>query len=80
MKQGYVGSACGSENILGRWKDYAARGHGGNSLLRRRNPEDFEFSVLQLVAPSMEAGEVVAIEGCWKRRLHTRAPTGLNDN
>ena len=28
--QGYVGAAYGKENILGRWLNYAKRGHGGN--------------------------------------------------
>lgn len=31
--KGYVGSASGRENILGRWQNYAAPGHGGNKLL-----------------------------------------------
>ena len=32
----YVGSACGEAKLLGRWRDYAATGHGGNKPLRRR--------------------------------------------
>lgn len=80
LKQGYVGSASGPDNIIGRWSDYAARGHGGNRLLRKCDPENFMFSILELVAPSMPTAEVVAIEDRWKRRLHTRAPFGLNDN
>jgi hypothetical protein len=80
LKQGYVGSASGSDNLLGRWKGYAASGHGGNRLLRQCNPEHFEFSILERVSPDMDASEVVAIEQLWKQRLHTRAPLGLNDN
>jgi hypothetical protein len=34
--KGYVGSAYGESNLLGRWLSYAARGHGGNRLLRQR--------------------------------------------
>jgi hypothetical protein len=36
--KGYVGAAYGTENILGRWENYAKSGHGGNVLLipRRR--------------------------------------------
>lgn len=78
--KGYVGSAYGAANLLGRWRDYATRGHGGNSLLRKRDPKNFRFSILQLVAPDMGAGDIVDLEGSWKRRLHTRQPYGLNDN
>jgi hypothetical protein len=80
LKQGYVGSACGTENIIGRWMHYSKTGHGGNRLLRKRNPGDFLFSILELVAPSTDPMEVVGIENLWKQRLHTRAPMGLNDN
>lgn len=34
----YVGSAYGAENLLQRWREYARTGHGGNSLLRQRDP------------------------------------------
>jgi len=78
--KGYVGSASGKENILGRWKNYAATGHGGNVLLRDRNPEAFRFSILQRVAPDMDRKDVIAVENSWKARLHSRAPFGLNDN
>jgi hypothetical protein len=27
--KGYVSSACGGENLLGRWENYGASGHGG---------------------------------------------------
>ncbi|MCW4455111.1 GIY-YIG nuclease family protein [Flavobacterium sp. MXW15] len=77
---GYVGSASGGENLLGRWLDYAASGDGGNRLLRGRNPEDFVFSILQRVSPDLPAEDIVPIENAWKERLHTRAPYGLNDN
>jgi hypothetical protein len=78
--KGYVGSAYGKENLLGRWQSYAARGHGGNRLLRRRNPKNFRFSILQRVSPDMESRELVAVEESWKKRLHTHHPEGLNDN
>lgn len=79
-RMGYVGSAYGADNLLGRWLNYAATGHGGNRLLRSRNPEDFVFSILQRVSPDMDSDEIVAIESSWKERLHTRSPLGLNDN
>lgn len=78
--KGYVGSASGRQNILGRWLNYAATGHGGNRLLRACDPANFVFSILQRVSPDMDPGEIGPIESSWKERLHTRAPTGLNDN
>lgn len=76
----YVGSAYGESNLLGRWLNYAARGHGGNSLLRNRDPRNFRFSILQRVSPDMESRDIIRLEGSWKERLHTRAPEGLNEN
>lgn len=79
-RKGYVGSAYGESDILGRWLDYAARAHGGNRLLRQSEARKFEFSILQRVSPDMEPRNIIRIEGSWKERLHTRAPYGLNDN
>ena len=88
--KGYVGSAYGDStlsghyigtgNLLGRWLNYAALGHGGNSLLRKRDPRHFRFTILELVSPNMEASAVIRLETTWKERLHTRPPYGLNDN
>jgi len=77
--KGYVGSACGKENILGRWLNYAASGHGGNKKLRERDPNDFLFTILQRTSPDMEREEIGQLEASWKDRLHTR-DQGLNDN
>jgi hypothetical protein len=78
--KGYVGSAYGADNILGRWLGYARSGHGGNRLLRDRDPKNFQFSILERVSPDLEAEEVIGLESSWKERLHTRAPFGLNEN
>lgn len=78
--KGYVGSAAGGDNLLGRWEGYAATGHGGNVLLRNCDQKNLQFSILQRVSPDMPPAEVVEIETTWKKRLHTRAPAGLNDN
>jgi hypothetical protein len=86
--KGYVGAAYGSKNLLGRWLGctgrgdggYAARGHGGNRLLQKRDPKTFRFTILQLVEPDMDKDDVIRIESTWKDRLHTRHPSGLNDN
>jgi hypothetical protein len=77
--KGYVGSAYGEENILGRWLAYAASGHGDNALLRKRDPKNFRFTILELVSPTEDTGDVIRLEGTWKERLHTRSH-GLNAN
>jgi hypothetical protein len=76
---GYVGSAYGQDNILGRWRNYAQTGHGGNRELRNSNPNDLRFSILQRTSPDLEAQELVKLESSWKERLHTRE-YGLNRN
>lgn len=78
--RGYVGSAYGAENLLGRWKDYAATGHGGNKLLRTRKPDNFRYSILERLSPDAKPELVVQAESSWKVRLCTRGPHGLNDN
>jgi hypothetical protein len=76
----YVGSAYGPENILGRWLNYAATGHGGNVHLRCRDPRNFQFTIIERVSPDMIPEDVIATESSWKRRLHTGDPFGLNEN
>lgn len=75
----YVGSAYGSENILGRWRDYAGSGHGNNMQLRLRSPENFLFSILQRTSPDLDRDDVLSLEANWKERLHSRE-YGLNEN
>jgi hypothetical protein len=76
--KGYVGSAYGRDNLLERWLNYAASGHGGNKLLRKRDPKSFRFTILQRVSPDMDRDDVIRLEETWKDRLHTRPPHGLN--
>lgn len=78
-RRGYVGSACGDQNILGRWLNYSTSGHGGNAELKDRDPSRFRFSILERVSPDMPRDEVVQVEEGWKLRLHTRR-FGLNKN
>jgi hypothetical protein len=66
--KGYVGSACGEENILGRWLDYAASGHGGTTKLKERQRSDFLFTILQRTSPDMERDEISLLESSWKDR------------
>ena len=67
------------QNILGRWLNYAASGHGGNKKLKERDPSYFVFTILQRTSPDTERDEIGRIEAGWKDRLHTREH-GLNDN
>lgn len=76
----YVGSAAGSDNLLGRWLNYARTGHGDNALLRKRNPNSFRFTILERLPETADLEYVLAREGNWKQRLNTRAPFGLNLN
>jgi hypothetical protein len=78
--KGYVGSAYGNGNLLGRWLNYAASGHGGNTQLRKRDAKNFRFTILQRVSPDMEADDVISLDNTGKQRLHSRQPFGLNDN
>lgn len=81
----YVGSAYGASGIWGRWAEYAKSGHGGDVQLReliRENsayPEQFRFSVLQILPKTMVRHEVLEREKRYKDKLGTRA-TGLNSN
>ena len=78
LHKGYVGAAYGPENIWQRWSRHAAVG-GDARELKRSNPDDFVFSILQLVGQSTRKEEVEKLEASWKRRLHTRE-FGLNAN
>jgi len=78
--KGYVGSAYGENNLIGRWINYGATGHGDNKLLRKRDPSNFHFSILERVSPDLGVSEVIQVENSWKERLHTYAPNGLNAN
>lgn len=77
-REQYVGSACGQDGFLGRWRGYASDGHGGNVALKSRAPEDYQVSILQL-AGSEDAGAILAMEALWKRKLQSRE-MGLNRN
>lgn len=61
--KGYVGSACGPDNIYGRWMNYAARSDGGNKLLRKRDPGKFRFSILQRFYADAEPEAVLSPTG-----------------
>lgn len=78
--KGYVGSAYGADNLLGRWLNYSRTGHGDNKLLRGRDPAGFRFSILERLAETSEPLIVIERERRWKLRLGTAFPEGLNLN
>lgn len=81
----YVGSASSKDGILGRWKQYAMDGHGGNKLLKELLEQDphrykkFQYSILKTLPKAMTQNEVVAVETLFKEKLGSRA-FGLNSN
>jgi hypothetical protein len=78
-KEQYVGSAYGSAGFIGRWRDYAASGHGGNVGLRSRDASDYQISILETVGSSATEAEVLKLEMRWKDKLQSRE-MGLNRN
>jgi hypothetical protein len=78
-REHYVGSACGEDGFLGRWRSYVATGHGGNVGLRDRDPSDYVVSVLEVAGSSATADEIIALETHWKIKLQSR-DIGLNRN
>jgi hypothetical protein len=81
----YVGSAYGTEGILGRWQAYAQSGHGGNLQLREliaKNPScvhAWQYSILTTLSQSVTRDEVIQLESLYKQKLGSRAH-GLNSN
>lgn len=73
----YVGSAYGKSGIFGRWTEYAQSGHGGNAGLKNRTPDNFRFSILEIVPSTSTAHDTIERENKWKDRLGTR-DFGLN--
>ena len=74
-----MGSAYGDNGIYGRWMSYAKNGHGGNIELKKLNPNNFEFSILEIATKTASADEVIHRESRWKEKLGTRK-FGLNQN
>lgn len=75
----YIGSAYGYEGLWGRWSNYAKTGHGGNKLLKDRDPDNFQWSIVRTVSRSMSERDVIKIEAVEKQKHGSRVH-GLNDN
>ena len=77
-KECYVGSAAGEGGFFERWCQHARS--GGDALgLRRRDPSDYQVSILQVVDSGASIKEIVALEYIWMRKLQT-PEMGLNAN
>lgn len=82
----YVGKADGWERILGRWREYAKNGHGGNVELKRllnldpTHARHFRYSLLRVFGPSVPMSEVNDAESHYKTALLTTQGWGLNRN
>lgn len=78
-KEQYVGKADGSAGFLGRWREYAVTGHGGNIALKSRDPSDYRVSILEVAGSSASHAEIQQMEILWKEKLQSRE-MGLNRN
>jgi hypothetical protein len=78
-KEQYVGSATGEKGFWGRWQEYLANGHGGNVVLRSREPSDYQVSILEVAGTALAENDIVKLEQRWKAKLQTRQ-MGLNGN
>ena len=81
----YVGSAYGQNMILGRWRNYANNGHGGNKELKNLTfdyiKKNFRYSILDIFKSTIEDSVIIKRESWWKENLLTRNPKfGYNDN
>ena len=81
----YIGSASGHGGIIGRWKNYAFNGHGGNRRLKELVNLDetyihnFRYSILQTLPKTMTKKEIIGYESRYKKKLGSRS-FGLNEN
>lgn len=81
----YVGSASGTDGLLGRWTEYIKTHHGGNNkmieLLKdyTERYHEFQFSILQILPKTLTSDDVVSEESLWKKKLLS-IEFGLNDN
>ena len=80
----YVGSAYGSDMLLGRWENYIDTCHGGNKLLKKLGEkyirENFRFSILETFNSNTPDNAIIDRENYWKVMLLTRGEFGYNDN
>ncbi|WP_156160551.1 GIY-YIG nuclease family protein [Demequina soli] len=74
----YVGKADGGERILGRWRQYAETGHGGNVALKETlgvdpdHAEHFTWSLLRVFGSNATPDQVDEAESHFKQTLLSR--------
>jgi len=73
----YIGSATGEEGVLGRWKNYAETGHGGNKYLKGLDYSKFLFSFRKTYPMGTLSEEVIHREYLEMEKSGTRV-SGLN--
>ena len=78
-KQQYVGKATGEDGFWGRWQEYVQTGHGGNVMLKTRDPSDYQVSILEVAGTAAGEHDIATMEKQWKRKLQSRE-MGLNKN
>ena len=78
-KEQYVGSATGEHGFWGRWLNYLDNGHGGNVVLKSREPSDYQVSILEVAGTTSTENDILQVEQRWKAKLQTRQ-MGLNGN
>jgi hypothetical protein len=78
-KEQYVGSACGEQGFWGRWQDYVNNSHGGNKVLKSRDPSDYQVCILEVAGSSASNEDILSMESRWKLKLQSRE-MGLNKN
>lgn len=74
----YVGSTYGKEGIWGRWKQYAATGHGGDVKLIEKLDADelyavknFQWVILEILPLYISENDVIDREKLYKRKFCT---------
>ena len=78
-REQYVGSATGADGFLGRWREYARTGHGGNIALKSRDPSDYQVSILEVAGSASTLLDILQMEQRWKAKLQS-IEMGLNRN
>jgi hypothetical protein len=73
----YVGSAYGTDMILGRWIHYIKSGHGGNKELKNLDFEyikaNFHYSILDIYKSTVDDKIILKREVWWKNTLLTKS-------
>ena len=79
----YVGSAYGTNMILGRWRAYVKTGHGGNVGLKILTldyiKQNFKYSILDIYKSTTDDQIIIDRESWWKAVLQSRT-FGYNEN